>query len=89
MATATKVIGALRADGLVDTIPGSGTMVRRRNAPAAVTGRRGRLTRQEIVEAAVRIADADGLPLSRCRAWPTPSASPRWRCTATSQIRVT
>ncbi len=33
MATATKVIGALRADGLVETIPGSGTIVRRRGAP--------------------------------------------------------
>ena len=35
MATATKVIGALRASGLVETIPGSGTIVRRRNEPAA------------------------------------------------------
>ena len=71
MATASKVIGALRADGLVETIPGSGTMVRRRNAPAAAPaagpGRRARLTRQEIVDAAVRIADADGLPLVTMR----------------------
>jgi AcrR family transcriptional regulator len=71
MATATKVIGALRADGLVETIPGSGTIVRRRNPPAAVPaagpGRRARLTTQEIVEAGVRIADADGLPLVTMR----------------------
>jgi DNA-binding transcriptional regulator YhcF (GntR family) len=44
MATATKVIGALRASGLVETIPGSGTVVRRRNEPAAGTTRRARLT---------------------------------------------
>ena len=67
MATATKVIGALRADGLVETIPGSGTIVRRRNPPAAGSGRRGGLTGQEIVEAGVRIADADGLPLVTMR----------------------
>ena len=29
MATATKVIGALRASGLGETVPGSGTIVRR------------------------------------------------------------
>ena len=67
MATATKVIGALRASGLVETIPGSGTTVRRRNEPAAVTTRRARLTQREIVEAGVRIADADGLPLLTMR----------------------
>jgi DNA-binding GntR family transcriptional regulator len=67
MATATKVIGALRASGLVETIPGSGTIVRHRNEPAAVTPRRARLTQREIVEAGVRIADADGLPLLTMR----------------------
>jgi AcrR family transcriptional regulator len=67
MATATKVIGALRASGLVETIPGSGTTVRRRNEPAAVTTRRARLTQREIVEAGVRIADADGLPFVTMR----------------------
>jgi AcrR family transcriptional regulator len=66
MATATKVIGALRAAGLVETIPGSGTIVRRRDEPPAVTPR-ARLARQDIVEAAVRIADADGLPLVTMR----------------------
>jgi len=67
MATATKVIGALRAAGLVETIPGRGTIVRRRNEPPAVTTRRGRLTQREIVETGVRIADADGLPLVTMR----------------------
>ena len=45
-------------------------MVRRRNpsaASAAGPGRRARLTTQEIVEAGVRIADADGLPLVTMR----------------------
>jgi AcrR family transcriptional regulator len=67
MATATKVIGALRAAGLVDTIPGSGTIVRRRNEPAAQRTRRAGLTQREIVEAGVRIADADGLPFVTMR----------------------
>ncbi|MEU8250722.1 TetR/AcrR family transcriptional regulator C-terminal domain-containing protein [Nonomuraea sp. NPDC048916] len=75
MATATKVIGALRAAGLVETIPGSGTIVRRRDERAAgtarpATGERARragLTQREIVEAAVRIADTDGLPLVTMR----------------------
>ena len=68
MATATKVIGALRTAGLVETMPGSGTIVRRRSsAPAAVTTRRARLTQRDIIETAVRIADADGLPLVTMR----------------------
>src|ERR1039457_6656054 len=60
MATATKVIGALRASGLVETIPGSGTTVRRRNEPAAVTTRRARLSQREIVETGVRVAAGGG-----------------------------
>lgn len=67
MATATKVIGALRASGLVETIPGSGTVVRHRNESPAGTTRRARLTQREIVEAGVRIADADGLPFVTMR----------------------
>ncbi|TDC10112.1 GntR family transcriptional regulator [Nonomuraea longispora] len=70
MATATKAIGALREAGLVETIPGRGTTVRRRDKRTAgtarsATGKRARLTgltQRGIVEAAVRIADADGLP---------------------------
>ena len=67
MATATKVIGALRAAGLVETVPGSGTIVRRRSAPAAVRPRPAGLAQRDIVEAAVRIADADGLPFVTMR----------------------
>lgn len=67
MATATKVIGALRASGLVETIPGSGTMVRHRNEPAAGMTRRAGLTQREIVATGVRIADADGLPFVTMR----------------------
>ena len=67
MATATKVIGVLRASGLVETIPGSGTIVLRRNEPAAGTTRRARLARREIIKAGVRIADADGLPFVTMR----------------------
>ncbi|WP_030923168.1 TetR/AcrR family transcriptional regulator C-terminal domain-containing protein [Streptosporangium amethystogenes] len=75
MATATKVLGALREAGLVETIPGRGTIVRRRDERAArttgpATGKRARragLTQREIVEAAVRIADTDGLPLVTMR----------------------
>jgi DNA-binding transcriptional regulator YhcF (GntR family) len=67
MATATKVIDALRAAGLVQTVPGSGTIVRQRSVPAAVRPRSAGLTRRDIVEAAVRIADADGLPFVTMR----------------------
>jgi AcrR family transcriptional regulator len=67
MATATKVIAALRAARLVETIPGSGTIVQRRSEPTAVTTPRAGLTQREIVETGVRIADADGLPLVTMR----------------------
>jgi AcrR family transcriptional regulator len=67
MATATKVIDALRAMGLVETIPGSGTIVRHHSPQAAERTRRTGLTQRDIVEAAVRIADADGLPLVTMR----------------------
>jgi AcrR family transcriptional regulator len=67
MATATKVIGALRTEGLVETVPGRGTIVRNRNEPAALTTLRAKLTQREIVEAGVRIADADGLPFVTMR----------------------
>jgi AcrR family transcriptional regulator len=68
MATATKVIGALRTAGLVETTPGSGTIVRNRNEPAVLTSPlRAKLTQREIVETGVRIADADGLPFVTMR----------------------
>ncbi|MEU6587579.1 GntR family transcriptional regulator [Nocardia sp. NPDC046763] len=69
MATATKVINALRTAGLVETKPGSGTVVRPREQCPAGTSRSGVaeparhavLTRHEICDAAVQIADAEGL----------------------------
>ena len=67
MATATKVIDALRGMGLVETMPGSGTIVRHRSPQAAERTRPTGLTQREIVAAAVRIADADGLPLVTMR----------------------
>jgi DNA-binding transcriptional regulator YhcF (GntR family) len=67
MATATKAIGALRAAGLVETIPGSGTIVRRQEGPTTLPAHRGRVLRRDIVEAGVRIADADGLPFVTMR----------------------
>lgn len=72
MATASKVLAALRAAGLVEAVPGSGTVVRDAAdgpapAPRPAASARPDLTRAEIVEAAVRIADADGLPLVTMR----------------------
>jgi AcrR family transcriptional regulator len=71
MATATRVIAALRDQGLVDTYPGSGTVVRSpaaRPAAAHPSGARApaaprehELTRDRIIDAAVALADADGL----------------------------
>ncbi|SEM34346.1 TetR/AcrR family transcriptional regulator C-terminal domain-containing protein [Nonomuraea pusilla] len=67
MATATKVIGALREQGLVETVPGRGTVVRaREETPPAATGR-GELSAARIVAAGVRIADAEGLALVTMR----------------------
>jgi AcrR family transcriptional regulator len=71
MATATRVIAALRDQGLVDTYPGSGTVVRSpaaRPAPARPSPahtvsapREHELTRDRIIDAAIALADADGL----------------------------
>ena len=57
MATATKVIAHLRDQGLVRARPGLGTVVAGGAGPAGVTPDRDR-----VVEAAVAIADAEGLP---------------------------
>ena len=63
MATATRALAVLRDEGLVVTRPGSGTVVRSPPPPA----RRGgpgtdrSLTRERIVDAAMRVADAEGL----------------------------
>lgn len=63
MATATKVLAALRDDGVVTTCPGVGTIVAA--APSRPAKRRevreAELSRERIVWAAVRIADAEGL----------------------------
>lgn len=75
MATATKALAALREDGLVRALPGIGTVVAadpaRNGAEArppdptdgdtATPDREPGLTRERVVLAAVRIADAEGL----------------------------
>lgn len=64
MATATKVIAALREEGLVETRSGAGTVVRSRGLarPArAVSPREPDLGRERIVRAAMTIADAEGI----------------------------
>ena len=75
MATATKVLAALRQDGLVHPVPGVGTVV---SDPAAAAGRpaapprpgtgargpgaaAGGLAPDRIVAAAIQVADAEGL----------------------------
>src|ERR1700749_209059 len=75
MATATKVLAALRQDGLGQPVPGDGTLVR---APAAPPGRpvvparsgpaargpgaaSGGLAPDRIVAAAIQVADTEGL----------------------------
>ncbi|WP_033293096.1 TetR/AcrR family transcriptional regulator C-terminal domain-containing protein [Amycolatopsis jejuensis] len=58
MATATKVIAALRDEGLVDTKPGAGTVVRAKDrAPSGDQN----LQRADVVRAAIAIADAEGM----------------------------
>lgn len=61
MATATKALTALRHEGLVHAVPGVGTVVAG-GRPAAVRSRAERgLAVGQIVVAAIRIADAEGL----------------------------
>ncbi|BDO42717.1 TetR/AcrR family transcriptional regulator C-terminal domain-containing protein [Cellulomonas sp. NTE-D12] len=69
MATATKVLQALRSEGLVDSVRGSGTVVRRgaRGTTHLTPATPAEPTLQQIVETAVGIADADGLPLVTMR----------------------
>lgn len=64
MATATRVLGLLRDEGLVRSVPGVGTLVT--GVPADERGRRSRTggggaARDRIVTAAITIADAEGL----------------------------
>ncbi|WP_233598968.1 TetR/AcrR family transcriptional regulator C-terminal domain-containing protein [Amycolatopsis sp. WAC 01375] len=62
MATASKVIAVLRDEGLVDTKPGSGTVVRSRDrAFTPTSSRRQELDRDRIVRTAIAIADAEGM----------------------------
>jgi DNA-binding transcriptional regulator YhcF (GntR family) len=60
MATATKVITTLREQGLVDTRPGAGTVVR--GFDQEVRAAESDLGRDRIVQTAITIADAEGLP---------------------------
>jgi DNA-binding transcriptional regulator YhcF (GntR family) len=69
MATATKVLTELRNAGLVRVVPGVGTVVDpdRRRSPAISPSRQPRgaspaLTSELIVQAAIAVADTEGLP---------------------------
>jgi AcrR family transcriptional regulator len=66
LATATKVLATLNAEGVTRPLPGRGTVVAAR--PAAAPARAARrhegdpdLTRERIVAAGIRVADAEGL----------------------------
>jgi AcrR family transcriptional regulator len=71
LATATKVLATLNAEGATRSLPGRGTVVAGPARPAqraGVTARAARrnegdpdLTRERIVAAAIRVADAEGL----------------------------
>ncbi|BDH10324.1 TetR/AcrR family transcriptional regulator C-terminal domain-containing protein [Streptomyces hygroscopicus] len=69
MATATKVLTTLRQEGLVRAVPGVGTVVAEPQRPArggAARERRPRetdsgLSRESVVRAGVKVADAEGL----------------------------
>jgi AcrR family transcriptional regulator len=71
LATATKVLATLNAEGVTRSLPGRGTVVAALAAPAQTAsaapraGRRNEgdpdLTRARIVAAAIRVADAEGL----------------------------
>src|SRR5512139_3813404 len=59
LATATKVLAALRQDGLVTAVPGIGTVVAQDSKPAV---RRPRRTRDVgLIRVALDIADREGL----------------------------
>ena len=71
LATATKVLATLNAEGVTRSLPGRGTVVAGPAVPAQPTGVAARaarrnegdpdLTRERIVAAAIRVADAEGL----------------------------
>ncbi|MEJ3744400.1 TetR/AcrR family transcriptional regulator C-terminal domain-containing protein [Actinomycetes bacterium KLBMP 9797] len=59
MATATKVIAALRDEGLVETRPGAGTVVRAPRIGGRAAARE--LSTDRVVRAGIAVADAEGL----------------------------
>jgi DNA-binding transcriptional regulator YhcF (GntR family) len=63
MATATRVLAELSSRGLVDAIPGRGTVVRA--APRRDTGRAPELA--DVLDVAIALADEDGLELLTMR----------------------
>lgn len=67
MATATKVITTLRDEGVVDTKPGAGTVVRATQPAPVVRKAAHELSRERIVRAAIEIADAEGLAVLSMR----------------------
>jgi AcrR family transcriptional regulator len=68
MATATKVIAALRDAGVVDTKPGAGTVVRSEQlTPTQKIAPEPDLSRDRIVRAAITVADAEGLQMVSMR----------------------
>ena len=60
MATASKVLAILRQDGLVEPLPGVGTVVAGKRAAPRTPGSAD-LTSERIVRAAVAVADGEGL----------------------------
>lgn len=56
MATASRVLALLQADGLVDSAPGRGSVVREPGRPVTQP------TRDDVLAAAIAIADAESLP---------------------------
>ncbi|MCE7007257.1 TetR/AcrR family transcriptional regulator C-terminal domain-containing protein [Kibdelosporangium philippinense] len=67
MATATKVIAALKDDGVVDTKPGAGTVVRPVTQPTRKYPKEPDLGKERVVRAAMAIADAEGLGMVSMR----------------------
>lgn len=61
MATATKVLTALRQEGLVHAVPGVGTVVAAAPPPRPAPVKGETHTRERIVRAATEIADVEGL----------------------------
>ncbi|MEU1487362.1 TetR/AcrR family transcriptional regulator C-terminal domain-containing protein [Streptomyces sp. NPDC005752] len=60
MATATKALGALNQEGLVQAVPGIGTVVAESGRkPAPAPGRQ--LSRERVIRTAIELVDAEGL----------------------------